>query len=195
MSTSTIKLYYSGGTYGQWELLPGKLLKVDNISSYLATKSFLQVNSVQYQKLKLEMNLKLDLSQTYAAPLTTTTFKYLSIQNSDGSIHYYFVKKIDWASMTCVSFDLVLDVLNTFQESTDYVFKENTRIIREHKDRFKLGNFAVYYSKENLIDHDGYVAVDDTVHFEIYGETGEHFEGTCTALTELNICPLVKCTV
>lgn len=187
MSTSTVKLYYSGGTYGQWELLPGKLLKVDNISSYLATKSFLQVNTVQYQKLKLEMQLKLDLSQKYAVPLTDTTFKYLSIQNSDQSVHYYFVKKIDWASLSCVVFDLVLDVLNTFQETTDYVFKENTRIIREHKDRFRLANFSVYYSKENLIDHDGYVAVEDKVHFEIYGETGEHFDGTCIAITENNI--------
>lgn len=187
MSTSTVKLYYSGGSYGQWELLPGKLLKVDNISSYLATKSFLQVNTVQYQKLKLEMQLKLDLSQNYATPLTGTTFKYLSIQNSDQSIHYYFVKKIDWASLSCVVFDLVLDVLNTFQETTDYVFKENTRIVREHKDRFRLANFVVTYVKENLRDHDGYVAVNDTVHFEIYGETGEHFEGTCTGLNETGI--------
>ena len=184
MSTSTVKLYYSGGTYGQWELLPGKLLKVDSISSYLATKSFLQVNTVQYQKLKLEMQLKLDLSQKYSVPLTGTTFKYISIQNADESVHYYFVKKIDWASLSCVVFDLVLDVLNTFQETTDYVFKENTRIIREHKDRFKFANFEVTYTKENLRDHSGYVAVNDTVHFEIYGETGEYFEGTCTGLTE-----------
>ena len=184
MSTSTVKLYYSGGSYGQWELLPGKLLKVDNISAYLATKSFVQVNTVQYQKLKLEMQLKLDLSQNYAAPLTSTTFKYLSIQNSDQSIHYYFVKKIDWASLSCVVFDLVLDVLNTFQETTDYVFKENTRIVREHKDRFKKANYDVTFAKENLLDHSGYIAVNDTVHFEIYGETGEHFQGTCVAIDE-----------
>ena len=184
MSTSTVKLYYSGGTYGQWELLPGKLIKVDSISSYLATKSFLQVNTVQYQKLKLEMQLKLDLSQKYAVPLTGTTFKYLSIQNSDQSIHYYFVKKIDWASLSCVVFDLVLDVLNTFQETTDYVFKENTRIVREHKDRFKKANYDVTFAKENLRDHSGYIAVNDTVHFEIEGETGEHFQGTCVAIDE-----------
>ena len=184
MSTSTVKLYYSGGSYGQWELLPGKLLKVDNISAYLATKSFLQVNTVQYQKLKLEMQLKLDLSQNYAVPLTGTTFKYLSIQNSDQSIHYYFVKKIDWASLSCVVFDLVLDVLNTFQETTDYVFKENTRIVREHKDRFKKANYDVTFAKENLRDHSGYIAVNDTVHFEIEGETGEHFQGTCVAIDE-----------
>lgn len=184
MSTSTVKLYYSGGSYGQWELLPGKLLKVDNISFYLATKSFLQVNTVQYQKLKLEMQLKLDLSQNYAVPLTGTTFKYLSIQNSDQSIHYYFVKKIDWASLSCVVFDLVLDVLNTFDETRDYVFKENTRIVREHKDRFKKANYDVTFAKENLRDHSGYIAVNDTVHFEIYGETGEHFQGTCVAIDE-----------
>ncbi len=187
MSTSTVKLYYSGGSYGQWELLPGKLIKVDNIAAYLATKTFLQVNTVQYQKLKLEMQLKLDLSQKYSAPLVDMTFKYVSIQNADESVHYYFVKKIDWTALSCVTFDLVLDVLNTFQETSDYVFKENTRIIREHKDRFKLGNFDVTYDKGNLIDHDGYVAANDTVHFEIYGETGEHFTGTCISVDEHGI--------
>lgn len=187
MSTSVVKLYYSGGSYGQWELLPGKLLKVDNISLYLATKSFLQVNAVQYQKLQLEMTLKLDLSQVYSEPKTNTTFKYLSVQNSDGSVHYYFIKNINWKALKCVEFEIVLDALNTFDETTDYVFKENTRIIREHKDRFRLANFVVTYVKENLRDHDGYVAVNDSVHFEIEGETGEHFEGTCTSLTETGI--------
>ena len=164
MSTSTVKLYHSGGTYGNWELLPEKLLIVDDISAYLATKTAVTLSGIQYQKLKLEMQLKLDLSQKYAAPLTSSTFKYISIQNENESIHYYFVKKIDWASMSCVVFDLVLDVLNTFKEGTDYDFKENTRIIREHKSRFKRRNYVFRIQFDNIVSQSEHqIVVGDEV--------------------------------
>jgi len=138
---SVVKLYYSGGTYGNWELLPEKLLIVDNISAYLATKSALTISNVQYQKNKLELFIKLDLSQSYSQAETTLSFKYMSIQNTGESVHYYFIKNINWKAKSCVEIEAVLDVLNTFQEGTDYDFKENTRIIREHKSRFKHCNY------------------------------------------------------
>ena len=143
MSTSTVKLYYSGGTYGNWELLPGRLLCVDYLEYYLATKSCLTLSSVQFQQLKLEMTIKLDLSQHYSAPRTDLSFKYISIQNTDESVHYYFVKNVFWRSVSCVEFELVMDVLNTFKEGTDYDFKRSTNIIREHKSRFRKANFHV----------------------------------------------------
>lgn len=143
MSTSTVKLYYSGGTYGNWELNPGRLLKLDNIASYLAGKSAVTKSSVQYIKNDLEITIKLDMSQSIANPKVLETFKYCSIQNTGEQIHYYFIKKPRWRSLSCVEFELVLDVLNTFEEGTDYDFKANTNIIREHKSRFKRANFRV----------------------------------------------------
>ena len=184
---SVVKLYYSGGTYGNWELNPGRLLKLDNISGYLAGKSAVTNSTFQHVKNALEVSIKVDLSQTISNPKVIETFKYCSIQNTDEQVHYYFIKKANWKSLSCVEFELVLDVLNTFVEGTDYSFKPTTNVIREHKNRFRLANFEVTYVKENLRDHSGYVAENDTVHFEIYGQTGEYYEGTCTGLTETGI--------
>ena len=145
---SVVKLYYSGGTYGNWELNPGRLLKLDNIAAYLAGKSALTKSTFQYVKNGLEITIKVDLSQNIANPKVLETYKYCSIQNTGEQIHYYFIKKARWRSLTCVEFDLVLDVLNTFVEGTDYDFKANTNIIREHKSRFKRGNFRVDFTFE-----------------------------------------------
>lgn len=135
---TTIKLYYvdRNSTYKEWELIPSRLLIIEDFSYYLATKSALTVNNFQYIKNELELSINVDLSQTYSQAKTSTSFKYVSIQNEGELIHYYFVKKATWRSKTCVRFDLVLDVLNTYQENYDYTFKANTKIIREHKDRF-----------------------------------------------------------
>ena len=108
---SVVKLYYSGGTYGNWELNPGRLLKLDNIAAYLATKTAVVKNSVQYIKNDLEITIKLDMSQSIANPKVLETFKYCSIQNTGEQIHYYFIKKPRWRSLSCVEFELVLDVL------------------------------------------------------------------------------------
>lgn len=132
-----IKLYYTdrNDTYKEWELIPNKLLIVEDIASYLATKSIMTFSDIQYIKNELEIGVNLDLSQSYAQPKATTSFKYVAIQNPNELVHYYFVKKITWRSKTTIRLELVLDVLNTFQEGYDYEFKENTRIIREHRDR------------------------------------------------------------
>lgn len=134
---TTIKLYYTdrNSTYKEWELIPNKLLIVEDIASYLLTKSALSFSNIQYIKNELELGVNLDLSQSYAQPKTTTSFKYVSIQNEGELIHYYFVKKVVWRSKSTIRLELVMDVLNTFEEGKDYEFKENTRIIREHKSR------------------------------------------------------------
>lgn len=137
---NVVKLYYvdTGTTYKQWELIPNKLLIVEDIASYLATKTAYTINDFQYVKNELEIGINVDLSQSYSQPNSTTSFKYVSIQNSGENIHYYFIKKIIWRSKSAVRLELVMDVLNTFKENTDYIFKENTRIIREHKNRFSI---------------------------------------------------------
>lgn len=134
---TNVKLYYTTrGENTEWELIPSKLFVVEDIASYLSSKTNKAISDFQYIKNELEISINVDLSQEYAQPLTTSNFKYVSIQNAGENIHYYFVKKAIWRSKTCVRFDLVMDVLNTFEENKDYKFKANTRIIREHKSRF-----------------------------------------------------------
>lgn len=181
---SVVKLYYSGGTYGKWVLNPGRLLCVDNIATYLSGKSALTLNTMQYQKLELEKTLKVDLSQSYAVPKTGTSFKYVSIQNTDEQIHYYFVKNILWKSKSCTEFELVLDVLNTFIEGTDYDFKPSTNIIREHKDRFKKGKVTASFSYQSIADRDGWFDPGDVVHWEDLDGTHVDFEGTLISIDE-----------
>lgn len=122
----------------EWELLPNKLFVVDNIETYLAEKSRIPVLNFQYVKNALEVEINVDLSQTYSQPLTDKAIQYVSIQNEGEQVHYYFVKKATWRSKSCVRLELVMDVLNTFQENRDYYFKANTKINREHKERYVI---------------------------------------------------------
>ena len=148
---STIKLYSTTGT-GNWDLLPERFLVIDNIESFLSTKTKATFDNFQYIKPELELSINLDLSQVYAEPLSTS-YKYVSIINSDNpsQIYYYFVKKVVWRAKSAVRLELVMDVLNTFKEGTHYDFKNSTRIIREHKNRF-LGIWAVLNSILVLIN-------------------------------------------
>ena len=136
---NVVKLYYTerSAENKEWELIPGKLLVVEDIASYLATKTSqcTTINNFQYVKNKLELSINVDLAQSYSQPKATTSYKYVSIQNDGELVHYYFVKSAEWRSKTCVRLELVMDVLNTFEEGKDYTFKANTRITREHKDR------------------------------------------------------------
>lgn len=156
--TSTIRLYQATPS-SNWELLPHKLFIVDDIESYLATKTFNTYTLVQYQKPTLELSIVLDLSQTYAEPLNSG-FKYARIENSDdtGHYYYYFVKSIDWRAKSAVRFNLVMDVLNTFKEGTHYSFKDSTKISREHKDRFIVKpNNVLIFEDLQLTSYDGTV--------------------------------------
>lgn len=162
---TTIKLYYVDRNilYKEWELIPSKLLVVEDIASYLFGKSALTLNNMQYQKNKLEMGLNIDLGQSYSQPKATTSFKYVSIQNEGELIHYYFVKEAEWRSKSCVRFELVMDVLNTFEENKDYNFKANTRIIREHKDRFTKLPLYITLAIDSVSSSAGSLAVNDTI--------------------------------
>ena len=147
MATSTVTLYYVSST-SEWELIPSRLLKVDSIADYLALKTKRTINNFQYIKPELETAITVDLSQIYASPLMPS-YKYVAIHNSDdttGKVYYYFVKNAVWRSKTAVRFELVMDVLNTFTEGSDFTFKETTKISREHKDRYVAGNISVNIS-------------------------------------------------
>ena len=168
---NVVKLYYvdTGATYKQWELLPNKLLVIDSIADYLATKSAMTISNFQYVKNELEIGINVDLAQSYSEPKTTTSFKYVSIQNDGEQVHYYFIKKIIWRSKSAVRLELIMDVLNTFKEGTDYIFKENTRIAREHKDRIqfsrlinRIGN-KPYSSNPSLFNEFGHFISPDII--------------------------------
>lgn len=161
-----VNLYYTYSTISgnKWELIPSKLLVVEDIASFLATKTYKAISNFQYIKNELELQINVDISQDYSQPRSETNFKYVSIQNPSESIHYYFVKKATWRSKTCVRFELVMDVLNTFQEGRDFNFKANTRIVREHKDRFIKRVVARYLSfRFFTYTETGTIAVNDDV--------------------------------
>ena len=169
---TNVNLYYTYSTQAgsKWELIPSRLFIVEDIESYLATKTCKTITDFQYIKNELEITINVDISQDYSQPRTATSFKYVSIQNSGELVHYYFVKKATWRSKTCVRFELVMDVINTFQEGRDFNFKANTRIVREHKDRFNKRvkdrfitfNFTTFIQTGTLNENDSVVVYDQT---------------------------------
>lgn len=176
---TTINLYYTyrSAASSKWELTPNRLLIIDNITDYLATKTKLAITNFQYIKNELEIGINVDLAQSYAQPKTATSFKYVSIQNEDELIHYYFVKKAIWRSKTCVRFELVMDVLNTFEEGRDYIFKDNTRIIREHKDRFHIAHDTITFSFGGWLGGGGELYPNDSVFLATLQNPTPIFEG------------------
>lgn len=184
MATS-VKLYYTNSTIlgDKWELIPSKLLVVDNLEDYLATKTYKNITDFQYVKNELELSINVDISQEYSQPRSTTNFKYVSIQNYGELVHYYFVKKATWRSKTCVRFDLVMDVLNTFQEGRDFNFKSNTRIVREHKDRFskRVQDRFIEFTLFTYVET-GTISVNDDI--IVYDRNNANvLEGTLVSLT------------
>lgn len=184
MATS-VKLYYTNSTIlgDKWELIPSKLLVVDNLEDYLATKTYKNITDFQYVKNELELSINVDISQDYSQPRSTTNFKYVSIQNYGELVHYYFVKKATWRSKTCVRFELVMDVLNTFQEGRDFNFKANTRIVREHKDRFskRVQDRFIEFTLFTYVET-GTISVNDDI--IVYDRNNANvLEGTLVSLT------------
>ena len=176
---TTLNLYYTYSSVYQdrWELIPSKLLVVEDIATYLGTKAKKSISDFQYIKNELEISINVDISQDYSQPRSATNFKYVSIQNPNEAIHYYFVKKATWRSKTCVRFELVLDVLNTFQEGRDYNFKANTRIVREHKDRFNSESI-IAFTFETLIDSGDPFTNGEKIYIKDNNEENNQYEGT-----------------
>ena len=175
---TAVNLYYTYSTAigAKWELIPSKLLVVEDIASYLGTKDKKTISDFQYIKNELEISINVEIAQSYSQPRSATNFKYVSIQNPDEAIHYYFVKKATWRSKTCVRFELVMDVLNTFQEGRDFNFKPNTRIVREHKDRFSAKT-TIEYKYENNIASVGSMTIGEKVYIAETPDFDPVFEG------------------
>lgn len=159
---ATIKFYTLGNNQLKY-LQASKLFSIDEFSAWLTINATATtLNNIQYIKNELEIGINLDLSQTYSQP--EQKIHYVSIQNSGEGIYYYYVKNTTWRSKSAVRLELVMDVLNTFKDGTDYTFKENTRIIREHKNRFKITDRKItieYYITQQI----GYLDMGDSITF------------------------------
>ena len=113
---------------------------VDDIAAYLrgTATTVITYDDVMYQKIELDMELKLPLTQSLNE---RPSFNYISILNDDGQRpFYFFVRDVQWLSQQGLRILLSMDTLNTFQDLL--VFSNNTKITRQHKDRF----YQAYYN-------------------------------------------------
>ena len=124
-----------------------KLQMIEDIEDYLAIKEpNAPTYKIQYQKIQLEMYVKVILNQEYTSPLKETNFSYVKIVNKDNQTKpfYFFIKSLNWKSQECVELDLIMDTLNSFKLGTDYTFSPKTIIQRQHKDRIEAKTFYSY---------------------------------------------------
>lgn len=128
--TSTLILYLNSKIY------PNKNFKVDDISTYLATLTNLTISDFQYVKHSMNLEVKVNKSQTYLNPIGTNNYNYCSIQNDSEKTYYYFIIDKKWTSKETIRLVLVMDVLNTFAYGTDYQLDNKTLVNRQHFDRF-----------------------------------------------------------
>ncbi|MBO7731235.1 MAG: hypothetical protein J6S67_01730 [Methanobrevibacter sp.] len=160
---SVVKLYSSGTGASAWKLIPSKLFKIDNIAGYLARFSPTTINTFKYVKNGLEISIKVPMTQDKSQPNSSSGIKYVSILNDNENIAYYFVRKAVWRSENTIELELVMDVLNTYTDGTDYIFKENTRILREHKPRFTNPSYVLELEVDETYGQSGIIVANDEV--------------------------------
>lgn len=152
---------YTGGTlYKECVLTEEKNFVVEgNLANALtnnwssirssASDGAISFGNVQYQKIKLNMKLKLICNETFVTKSPSDTYNYLflsqTIYNDDDSVsrrdfYFFFVKKCTWLSQNCVEVELKLDTLNTYHTrlSSGVGINAKSHILRRHKDRFDL---------------------------------------------------------
>lgn len=178
MANSTITLYKKSAN---WKLLPQNLFMLDDISAYLSAVSAsdkIVLTDMQYIKNQLEIEIRVDLSQTNANPVTN--FAYVEVANyGEGRSYYYFIKQVEWRAYSTCRFVLVMDVLNSIKYGTDYTLSPKTKINRQHKNRLvkKTINHAittfVKFDAGYPVDIQDYVGT--TIHFFV-DDIGETFD-------------------
>lgn len=128
-----------------------KLQMIEDIETYLSTKeATAPIYTIQYQKIKLNMNVKIVLNEQYSSPLKADNYTYVKITNKDNLTKhfYFFVKSLNWKSQECIELDLVMDTLNSFKMGVDYTFSPKTIIQRQHKDRMEYKETTTYSLEE-----------------------------------------------
>lgn len=143
MANSTITLYKKTTN---WKLLPQNLFMLDDIEAYLSAvpaADKIVLTDMQYIKNQLEIEIKIDMSQTNANPITN--FAYVEVTNyGEGRSYYYYIKEVEWRAYSTCKFVLVMDVLNSIKYGTDYALSPKTKINRQHKNRLvKVGDNSI----------------------------------------------------
>lgn len=138
----------------------------DNFDNYIERTITLQgivpISNFQYIRPELNINIKLNKSQTYL--FRTNNINYLRIKyyltDEEGGgtkRYYYFVKNINQISPMCIELECKMDVLNTYKlDNADgddgdpliYNFTENSTIKRCHRNRF-----IRYYRLDTGLNH------------------------------------------
>ena len=126
MATSTITFYSTN-------ISPDRNAIVDNLKNYLNNCLKKVISNFQYQKMQMNMKLKIDKEQTN---FPKNLYNYVSIQNLDSEKTYYYfiVGEPRWLSTSTIEYTLYMDTLNTF--NSDLVWTPQTHITRQHKDRY-----------------------------------------------------------
>ena len=119
------------------KILPERNFIVEDIENYLSTLNNIPFYNFQYIRHGVQIQIKINATQSAASPFNKVIFNYCSIQNtSDQFPVYYFVIRTTQLAQKTLLLDLVLDVANTFKYGEHYTFTKRTKVTREHKDRF-----------------------------------------------------------
>ena len=113
----------------------------DAILLYLNTLEKDTIDGFQYVKQALSVTIKVDMSQTslnMGSGDGVKDLNYVSIQNGNEKIYYYFVISKNWKSANTIELVLSMDTLNTFMYDADYEISPKTLIKRMHRDRFTI---------------------------------------------------------
>lgn len=152
MSQTTIILY------ADTPLTRERNLKVEDMPTFLNSYSSRLFTNFQYIKHGLDIEIKLDLSQSYQN-YDDSTFKrnnlnYLSIfDTTTANIYYYFIEKATPRAENTIALTLHMDVINTFRKYYTPVILPSSVIHRQHMDRFAIGSFE--WSEENTLTNVG----------------------------------------
>ena len=147
--TSTVKIYKT-------KIIPEKNFIVDDIEAYLATCDVITITNFQYQKYEsVDKIIKIDKNQVFQEFDTDSEYNYVSIKNSDSSkiVYYFLINKFPRAEET-IRLALSMDTANTFKPGEDFTILNKTKILRQHKDRYRLissvqtGSFNRFYNEE-----------------------------------------------
>lgn len=123
MSTSKITLYKSAIT-------PSRNFRVDELDTYLNSCPKIEFNKLQYQKLNLNMYIKLPLAQEL---ISNPQYNYARLEQ-DNKEFYFFIMRADWIARKTIKFALSMDTINTYWSAVKW--SAQTTIIREHRDRY-----------------------------------------------------------
>ena len=128
--TSTLVLYKN------CKIIPSKNFKVDDIGIYLNTLTKETITDFQYVKQAMNVSITVNMSQTALTYDSENNNNYVSIKNgTTGTLVYYFVKNKVWTAENTLKLDLLMDTINTFNDSL--TISPKTKILRQHIDRFE----------------------------------------------------------